>query len=732
MSLTKKSIRQKVNVIFTQALTILFVGFFVACSPSKNRSSSDGSASPGDLAGAEKAQLPTEQPLQDTVTIDPKSPQKVKVGDSFILRGPFSVKNAKYSFDQNEQKIRLKTDIAIPDINIEIKDIVFEGLFKDNVTANLYLQNESAQKIPNGFVVVAQAICLIPEDQVKKTQICGSAYIDVIAEFNGQKYTVQVSTSTANSEVPSSGTAGSNGNTANESAPGSGPGSAQSSKDVSTDLGASPEIPPMPAMPKSAKLQKDHQQNSVDPTKGPKLEQNKLPDFRNRRKGVIEAPTSQDPNLDIVDGNDGESEEEGAGENDPEAEFSRLSPDTVDALLDMAKKRIKNPSESGSGSQSGSQTGNEGDRGNDSVSGNEGGSGIVQNSNSSNNSNKGETRTRKSNLPTDSGTDDNPGSHPEHPDAGKSRKTPGSSVAIQPKVEQLDVQNKKENSQISLKPSEQETSNNDGTFMISRAVLSTSHVQNKQECQGNKVCIARIQNRPFNQASGMPNRGSLSRANSLQDIVSLPEAKNGDRAIHFRIVNPQRKRYFGTYDMMRFLEMLSNRTTSILNKSKSELNYKVLIADVARKGGGCLGGYSSSTKQCVGHKSHRTGIDVDIAYVLDSKKQSSLNDVANNSKITDRNFDVEANWNMVDWAVNSDFARIIFSGPAIKKSLCAYASKLKKTASAQRREQIDNALRAIKTNEPGHNSHFHFRLNCSTFDLTCRNLGAPAPNTGCP
>ncbi|MGF1753508.1 penicillin-insensitive murein endopeptidase [Vibrio makurazakiensis] len=178
----------------------------------------------------------------------------------------------------------------------------------------------------------------------------------------------------------------------------------------------------------------------------------------------------------------------------------------------------------------------------------------------------------------------------------------------------------------------------------------------------------------------------------------------------YQVLRPQRKRYFGHSSTIDYLDSLIQRTQSLGIK-------QILIADIGMARGGLF---------TSGHRSHQTGLDIDIWYRLpeaslpqsfiDKPKAISLVDIEN-YKIDDKNWHLQ-HFSLIKAAASDDQVSRIFVHPVIKEKLCA-----------TERESTE-WLRKVR---PwfGHNSHMHVRLKCPEKDSLCIDQALPPKGDGC-
>lgn len=199
-----------------------------------------------------------------------------------------------------------------------------------------------------------------------------------------------------------------------------------------------------------------------------------------------------------------------------------------------------------------------------------------------------------------------------------------------------------------------------------------------------------------NQAIGTHNDGRLAEA------AKLPE--NGPGFLARRRVD----RAFGTNLMIDMLREAAGQVErAVPNKSP------ILISNISKS----IGGRLCNGKSC--HKSHQTGLDVDVAFPSNSRPVHTLWSICGsesgrcNGKPISKEFDAQRFWLFAkQFACAQDNPLIaMFVDTDIKKYMCRWARDVAK-------ENIDDpsscafkTLKAMKY-EPGHHNHFHMRLRC--------------------
>ncbi len=185
-------------------------------------------------------------------------------------------------------------------------------------------------------------------------------------------------------------------------------------------------------------------------------------------------------------------------------------------------------------------------------------------------------------------------------------------------------------------------------------------------------------------------------AGCVSGAVSLPINGNG-----FQMMRLSRKRSFGHPDLKQFIEHLGQAVTY------QHLGV-LLIGDMGQPRGG---------PTLTGHRSHQTGLDVDIWFLLSKQAENHILSVSDRETLgapsvlvgaTDtldyKQWSV-ANEKVLAVAANMPEVERIFVNPSIKRELChRYAS--------------EDWLRKIRPWWK-HDDHFHVRLKCPQNSIAC-------------
>ncbi len=205
--------------------------------------------------------------------------------------------------------------------------------------------------------------------------------------------------------------------------------------------------------------------------------------------------------------------------------------------------------------------------------------------------------------------------------------------------------------------------------------------------------------RPFNQALGFPDEGSLRNATSL-----LTRQQALSKKAFFEVVAPTRNKHFATYDMAELI----TRTGDQLNKQFSKMLY---VANLSAQNGGKL------TK----HASHQNGLDADLGYPTDiAHLKFPLVVRMKSHEYFPKNYSIEKTYALVKFLFNQKAIPVdrFFIDQKIKDELCTYA--ITKNDFTNENKAQSTALFESIQHVAGHGDHFHVRIKCSKSDPACR------------
>jgi penicillin-insensitive murein endopeptidase len=195
-------------------------------------------------------------------------------------------------------------------------------------------------------------------------------------------------------------------------------------------------------------------------------------------------------------------------------------------------------------------------------------------------------------------------------------------------------------------------------------------------------------------------------AGCVQGAIALPPEDQG-----FHTMRRQRRRFFGHPVLIRYVHTLGAAA------ARQGLGM-LLIGDMAQARGGPMRS---------GHRSHQSGLDVDIWYwllpagnVLPAAERETVpapSMLTSDGQALDRRSWSSQQADLLRLAADSDVVARIFVHPLIKKALCV---------------QFPEAHWLQKLRPWwGHADHFHVRLRCPAGDLACQDQDPPSVGDGC-
>lgn len=215
--------------------------------------------------------------------------------------------------------------------------------------------------------------------------------------------------------------------------------------------------------------------------------------------------------------------------------------------------------------------------------------------------------------------------------------------------------------------------------------------------------------RKYEQSFGVYDRGWLKRPDKL------PNSGNGLLKIF-----QTRERAYGALDL-----------TTLLTAAGKEIRREipatevVQVGDISDSNGGQLGG----------HGSHQNGLDADIAFLKRNHRvmhptsqkanQTGFDEdfVDKHGEVTE-NFDVDANWKLIQLLVGTGRIDRIFIDQHIKKRFCTYA------AERGMRGEWSEILRKLR-HWPHHQDHLHIRITCPEMSKGCKSIAPIPAGDGC-
>ena len=228
------------------------------------------------------------------------------------------------------------------------------------------------------------------------------------------------------------------------------------------------------------------------------------------------------------------------------------------------------------------------------------------------------------------------------------------------------------------------------------------------ECAANQSATewAKVKN-PTNYGDSAQSIGTYN-AGCLSGAVSLPEHGPG-----FQVMRLSRKRFYGHPDLKHFIENIG------LSTYQQHLGV-LLIGDLGQPRGG---------PTLTGHRSHQTGLDVDIWFLLSKQASSRLLDfneretwsapsmLAKQADAMDLSQWTISHEKILEIAARMPEVDRIFVNPSIKRQLCLHQTGR-------------GWLRKIRPWWK-HDDHFHVRLKCPAQNQYCQGQEPLPQGDGC-
>lgn len=216
---------------------------------------------------------------------------------------------------------------------------------------------------------------------------------------------------------------------------------------------------------------------------------------------------------------------------------------------------------------------------------------------------------------------------------------------------------------------------------------------------GERFVVYRYRPGEVSRSVGAPTRGRLVHG------VPLPEGP------HWRL-RPHRPRTYGTQGAIEGLM----RALAAWHRRDPEAA-PLMIGELSKREGG----------RARPHSSHRSGRDVDIAYVIDPPPQSAMRW----TEATAHNVELESTWMLIEALLKTGGVERIFVSPAMQAWLIAYTSGFLSQEEQRRLFQAANDTRrgradAIIGAWAGHEDHMHIRFACTPADVRCHQPGPRA------
>jgi murein endopeptidase len=169
---------------------------------------------------------------------------------------------------------------------------------------------------------------------------------------------------------------------------------------------------------------------------------------------------------------------------------------------------------------------------------------------------------------------------------------------------------------------------------------------------------------------------------------------------HILLRAPQKCLYFGTDEMIAMMEWLGREVGSQYSTPEFS-GVRLLVGDISAPRGGCLSGRGGRR----GHRSHTSGRDVDIGFLIAKKGVKSPGSFQ-------RQFDAKTNWWLLKKLFSNPFVCIqsIFLDQKLIRSLSKIASI----------DQDWIIYRRFIRHVRGHRNHFHVRIGQHPGEAGCK------------
>ncbi len=208
---------------------------------------------------------------------------------------------------------------------------------------------------------------------------------------------------------------------------------------------------------------------------------------------------------------------------------------------------------------------------------------------------------------------------------------------------------------------------------------------------GQRVLVYRYEPGTVSRSVGAPNRGRI------ENAAAFPQGEGW-------VLRSFRPRSYATRHTVKELALSLTQWREDFPQSNP-----VKIGEFSKRSGG----------RVRPHKSHRTGRDVDIGYVMLEPDEGHRFVTA-----TDDNLDAEATWGLVQRLLASGAVDSIFMAKSVQEQLIPYAAETMDEAQQRAtfsvlepdaRARKKTVLRAWR----GHDDHMHVRFGCTEADLHC-------------
>lgn len=190
---------------------------------------------------------------------------------------------------------------------------------------------------------------------------------------------------------------------------------------------------------------------------------------------------------------------------------------------------------------------------------------------------------------------------------------------------------------------------------------------------------------------GLPYEGEL--------LNGLPMVEGPGRKI-----TAERWKTWGTRSTVQQLDRALRRWAQLESSAPP-----VLVGNLSSRDGGPLSP----------HKSHQSGRDVDLSYIV----RRNGNDPMTWQRVSSDNLDAELTWRLVKLLTQEAQVEVIYMDRSIQRVLLEHAKQhgtIRKGRLPDWLEIAGSSETSLIRHVPGHKDHFHVRLACPTDNRRCR------------
>jgi len=173
------------------------------------------------------------------------------------------------------------------------------------------------------------------------------------------------------------------------------------------------------------------------------------------------------------------------------------------------------------------------------------------------------------------------------------------------------------------------------------------------------------------------------------------------------VISAQRENVYGTPDTIAYIKYCASAYRSYFPKGKAQ---PIVIGDISKKGGGPL----------PPHKSHQSGRDVDIGFIVKGAQQAAANGVF--VQATPDSVDLAKQWILTKCFLDLDATTHIFMEASIVEALKQYVMKLYKKNKQMLKKYLQyfpGGSKAKIAPDDEHRSHMHVRFACPKNNKRC-------------